>query len=301
MIKKIITGILGYPKIVAFQPIAYCTLNCDYCILKDLNFGKKSDKTVMRFDEFKKIIDDISWWCYRIVFSGGEPLLNRELWRMLDYAREKNIETTVATNAQFIKNNVINLTTHPPDKLIVAWEHASKTYKFPVDDIKKIKSLRRKKPEIILRKVLTKQNIDRFHEFYMIAKDVADYTEVKALGLWSEGSEEYFKLMIDKYLLTRDEHPISRYDIIDGKIIYQRKPGQCPAVDKPHVSIKADGSIRPCWYLMRPDPVGNAITQNLSKVWFTYRNLRRTMKYGTKWEACNRCLGIGATSIKGSI
>ena len=288
--KKIIRIILGYPKTVSIQPIAYCTLDCEFCILKELNFGKKSDKTIMYSTEFAKITRDIYWWVDRIVFSGGEPLLNKDLGLMLSYARSYKVKTIVVTNAQFIKDRLSDLIASPPDQLIIAYEPPSEKYKDQSEHIKYLKENRYGLPEIILRMVLTKKNVDRVDEFKRTAKEIADHGELKSFGIWPEGNEEYLKLMEEEYYI---DHEIARYKLKDGKIVFPRKPGKCTAINiDRHLSIKVDGSVLPCWYLTKPEPVGNAIKDNVSKFWFSkkYRARRKLMKYGQAEVECERCL-----------
>ena len=82
----------------------------------------------MTFDEFKKIIDDVKWFLTDIQFSGGEPLLNPDIFKMFRYCRENNIYTLLATNAILLghKNNIEKIIKDPPDKILVAFESVDK-------------------------------------------------------------------------------------------------------------------------------------------------------------------------------
>ncbi|GAG40134.1 unnamed protein product, partial [marine sediment metagenome] len=137
----------------------------------------------MSFLGFVQSLKGIRWWVDTIVFSGGEPLLNKNLGVMLTYARDYGIKTIVATNAQFLEGRLDSLIMDPPDKLIVAYEPPSKGFKDQSDNIRFLKEARVSgKPEIILRMVVTKKNVHKIDEFKKIANEIADSWDLKSLG-----------------------------------------------------------------------------------------------------------------------
>ncbi len=53
----------------------------------------------MCLDDFKKIIDQLKDYLYEILLFGfGEPLLHKDIYRMIKYATENNIRTVLSSN-----------------------------------------------------------------------------------------------------------------------------------------------------------------------------------------------------------
>jgi len=304
----------GYPRVIGFEPISRCILNCEFCMLKDLETWKYRRKTRMEFEEFKKIIDDIAFFTTDIQFSGGEPLLNKDIFRMFRYAREKNIYTVLATNAQLLgyRNNLEDIMENPPDKMLIAYESVDKeTYEairrkgkhdVLVNNIQALieekKRRKQKYPIIILQMVLTKKNMHQVELFWKSVKALgADYGSVKALGVWPEGSPEYERKMAEEYLVPHSENPISRHEVDEnGNVVWFREVGQCPAVR--HCFIGSGGEVYPCWYIVIKMPTfGNAVDDNFVDIWNSeaYREYRDKMLNDWAHPLCHKCIGVGAT------
>jgi hypothetical protein len=72
-------------------PFSYsCNLNCNYCWLPK---RKKSD---MSLEKIKKCIEEIE--TDRIVFSGGEPTVRKDLFEMIKFVKKNGKSTALLTN-----------------------------------------------------------------------------------------------------------------------------------------------------------------------------------------------------------
>lgn len=116
------------PTVIAFEPISRCFLEYEFCILKELKTYEVRKKFKMDFSEFKKIIDDVSYFTTDIQFSGGEPLLNnKDIFDMIKYAEEKQINTLFVSNAQLLTDeNIEKLLDAQPSKMLLAYEAPDK-------------------------------------------------------------------------------------------------------------------------------------------------------------------------------
>ncbi|MCP4367451.1 MAG: radical SAM protein [Deltaproteobacteria bacterium] len=323
--KKYLQYRYSMPYTIAFEPISHCVLNCEFCILQELKWWKYRKKARMTLDEFKKILDDISWFTTDIQFSGGEPILNPDIFRMLRYCREQNIYTLLPTNGILLnhKNNIEDILRDPPDKLLLAYESVSQDNyerirrkandsrgdfdKF-MSNIQSLIAAKKKSgqkyPIIILQMVLTKKNQHEVELFWKSVKELeADYGSIKALGIWPEGNPEYDKKMIEEYIVPLSENPISRHDIDqNGNVTFLRKPGQCPAIK--HCYIGSGGEVIPCWYIIvKTKVMGNALEQNFVDIWNStdYKEYRQKMLHEWANSLCHRCIGIGATGQKKAV
>jgi MoaA/NifB/PqqE/SkfB family radical SAM enzyme len=72
-------------------------LNCLHCPTGKRLPGRQ--KGFLTFHSFKRIIDELSQYIYVVdLFNWGEPLLNREIFKIIDYAKNSNICTNIHSN-----------------------------------------------------------------------------------------------------------------------------------------------------------------------------------------------------------
>lgn len=92
----------SHPVTLSIEPTNICNLRCYLCPTGEGRKGR--EKGVMSFENFKKIIDEIGDYLYHITFNNwGEPLLNRDIYRMVKYAHDKKISTSIASNFTLFK------------------------------------------------------------------------------------------------------------------------------------------------------------------------------------------------------
>jgi len=101
---------LSTPWVIFVDPSDICNFNCRFCPSGDLELMRKVGRkiTVMDFDLYKKVIDDICDFDKPIkvlrLYKDGEPLLNARFADMVKYAKDsgcaERIDTT--TNASML-------------------------------------------------------------------------------------------------------------------------------------------------------------------------------------------------------
>lgn len=114
MLSKVIP--LDTPYTITFFPIYACNFKCNYCIhsLSELKKKNLSDKIAMDFKLYKKCIDDISIFPQKIRvihFIGyGEPLLHKDIAKMVEYAVKKNVadKVDIVTNGVLLNDKLSN-------------------------------------------------------------------------------------------------------------------------------------------------------------------------------------------------
>ncbi|MFH1551574.1 MAG: radical SAM protein [bacterium] len=102
-LKKIKPKIL--PKEVMIEVTSQCNFNCQFCF-NQASFAKngRQDKEMSK-DFIKKIIDNLKKNNVSFVrFTGGEPLLRKDIFELMDYAKSKDLEVRMNTNAYLIKD-----------------------------------------------------------------------------------------------------------------------------------------------------------------------------------------------------
>ncbi len=92
---------LDTPYSITFFPIYACNFKCNYCLhaLNKEDRGHISDVVSMNFELYKKCIDDIATFPRKVKaihFAGlGEPLLHKDIAKMVAYAVEKEVANVV--------------------------------------------------------------------------------------------------------------------------------------------------------------------------------------------------------------
>ncbi len=87
----------AHPFILHVELTNVCNLKCPYCLTgNETNLQKKG---YLDYEGFKKIVDDLKEYLILVRLDGvGESLLNRDFFRMVEYASRNNIVTAVSTN-----------------------------------------------------------------------------------------------------------------------------------------------------------------------------------------------------------
>lgn len=86
-----------YPSKISIESGNLCNLRCPLCPTGQQD--KSAQKGFISFDVFKKVIDEIGQSLTLIrLYNWGEPLLNKDLQRMIHYAKERCIDIKISTN-----------------------------------------------------------------------------------------------------------------------------------------------------------------------------------------------------------
>jgi radical SAM protein with 4Fe4S-binding SPASM domain len=88
------------------EPTNTCNLRCTFCFVTD---GMTRDGGFMDFNIFKKIIDDCTDLEHLCMHNWGEPLLHKDIFRMIEYAKNKGVNYVVMnTNGTLLTDKMIN-------------------------------------------------------------------------------------------------------------------------------------------------------------------------------------------------
>jgi MoaA/NifB/PqqE/SkfB family radical SAM enzyme len=170
-----------YPLLVDAELASICNLKCPMCYTITDEFRKKVNVTLMDFELYKTIIDEISGKVPALRLSlRGEPSLHPRFVECIQYAKDKGIkEVSFLTNGSRLSEDFIlkimdagaDWITLSVDGLDEVYERIRKPLKFretlqKLIDIKKIKDkLDRHKPVIKIQSVwpAIRNNAERFY------------------------------------------------------------------------------------------------------------------------------------------
>lgn len=101
---------LRYSKEGHIRPIVIwnctrrCNLKCIHCYSDSFNKNYEGELTK---EEARRFIEDIAaFGAPVLLFSGGEPLLRKDIFELATYAKEKGLRTVISTNGTLIKRNL---------------------------------------------------------------------------------------------------------------------------------------------------------------------------------------------------
>jgi len=176
-----ICPILDLPWEVMIEVTSHCNFKCKFCF-NQISFAK-DNREIKEFSTayLKKIIDNIAKTGIKIIrFTGGEPLLRKDIFNLLKYAKDKKLEVRLNTNASLISQRTVKKFKNVLDNVLIPIESYSDKeeskitgYKHSLKKkIEAIKLLKKEKiPVVRAGTVATKENILNFDK---IAKLISE-------------------------------------------------------------------------------------------------------------------------------
>ena len=114
------------PLFLSVEVTNYCNLHCPECPV-GIRKIPKQEKASFDFLLFKNLINELKPTLQHVIlYFQGEPLINKELPKLIEYAHKANIYTSTSTNGQFLTNDDAKLLVLSGlDKLIVSVDGAT--------------------------------------------------------------------------------------------------------------------------------------------------------------------------------
>lgn len=196
---------LTYPQEFQIEPTNLCNFRCPLCS----NNSSKRKKGVLSFDKFKQIINNLGVKVKLLNLTlDGEPLLNKDIFKMVKYARGKKISKIILfTNGSTLhKFSYDKILESGLSSLTISFDGATKRtfehYRVGGDFNKIFKNakdlchekIRRQKlnpnkeyPLICLQFLVMKHNEHEIEKMKQIAKDILkpDKLLLKSTALWT--------------------------------------------------------------------------------------------------------------------
>jgi radical SAM protein with 4Fe4S-binding SPASM domain len=318
MIKKITKKILGFLLKMPFWPVRFyyfgfngrvaieptnnCNLTCRLCPTWQY---MKRPRGVMRLEEFKKIIDQNKGIFKRInMIFAGEPLLNKDVFKMAKYAEEQRIEVLISTNTTLFDSGKIGeMLDSGLSHLVVCLDGATKetheqyrrgsNFEQIKENIRKICQLKRErgyvKPYITLQFLVMKQNEHEINDIIKLAKSLGvDAISLKSLSLGSFVDLDK-KIKLAEENLPKDDR-YSRFKFKNGVLKEKSKPRICSWMRQALIFWNGDVSL--CCYDINGELIiGNAFKDNGFKEILKSKKYReyRKMAIQRKHKLCQNC------------
>ncbi len=291
----------AYPTHLQIEPTTNCNLKCPLC-----NVVTDTDRPMgeLSLDRFRKIIDEIADYLLLLQLWGWRaPLMNRDIFSMIKYAKSKGIKVITSTNGHFLEQVEIldMLLNSGLDYLIFALDGLDsktyQTYRAGGDLDRAVKGLhalvRRKKqrdvsrPFINLRMLLSRDNENQIDRMKMFAKETGvDYFSLITMSPINSDRGEW-----KKRLPLNPEYCRAEFDK-DGEMI--KKKNRCKRLWN-HPFIYHNGAVYSCEYHTSSEPpLGNFFDNGQAgfrQVWFgkSYNQFRTDFADSRKSAKCMHC------------
>jgi radical SAM protein with 4Fe4S-binding SPASM domain len=284
------------------EPTNYCNLKCPLCPAGQGLIKRKREN--MSFSDFKKILDKMGDQIIHLrLWNWGEPLLNKELPKMIRYAKSKKIFVNTSVNGFFLDNRIIEeLVRSGLDQLIVSLDGASeKTYnKYRkngnfnkvISALKKASELKKRlninHPEIKVHFIIMKHNEHEVKNMVKLARRIGvDTLYFKTVGVMHPS----FKKVIKKYMPENPE--FRRYASLDIKPL--KLAGKVCKYLWKEITVNVDGSVVTCCRDAYGKYVfGNLKNENLDKIWNNQKMInfrKQILKNKNDIDVCKFCSG----------
>ena len=290
---------LKTPFVVQIFPIYACNFTCEYCFhaVPRENRGFVSDWPVMKYDLYKKCIDELALFDDRLKvlrFVGmGEPLLHKNIAEMISYAVAKN----VALRVELLTNGSL-LTKKMSDALIDA---GLSRMVISLQGISKDKYSKISKVEIDFENFV--RNIEYF---YSHKSNTHLYVKIVDYALDDVGSEQkFYDIFGDICDSIAVENAVPIMPGVDYEKVLKEPGGSSTQFGLPvspiqvcpqpffTMQINPDGKVVPCYQISYPGIMGDANHQTIQQIWNggTYLGFRRAMLDGRDNvnDVCAQC------------
>lgn len=265
------TKLSYYPIHLDVETTSICNLDCPMCPYPEMVIKKGN----MTFDLFQHIIDQCDGKVFDVLLHMyGEPLVNKEIFRMIAYAKRKGVRvTSMSTNLTLLtRDKSKQLIEAGLDKITLSFDGTDKetfekvrlgaNYEKCLENLMGFlevkQQMKSRFPFTVLQIIQMKETEPGLKEFVARFKDLpsVDLLKVKSFDTWA-GQIEH----------RTEEMKPSTYDRND--VNDSRKP--CPLLWY-YMSIRWDGRVVPCCRdYDNHEILGDITKESLMEVWNSKR------------------------------
>jgi MoaA/NifB/PqqE/SkfB family radical SAM enzyme len=194
----------GFPIHLDIESSNACNLKCPFCATTS-HFWGPSQAGLLDFELFKKVVDEgaVNGLCAIKLSLRGEPLINKEITKMVRYAKRKGIiDVYFNTNGMLLTGDISSqLIDAGLDRISISFEGIDKTsyekyrpgatYETVIDNVKRLVAMRKEKgvnnPQIRVQTVMLPELKPTFDHYVNFWKNEVGADEVSYLDARNEG------------------------------------------------------------------------------------------------------------------
>jgi len=291
--------IWGMPSAFSFEPTTNCNLRCPECPSGLRKFTRPIGDS--NFAMYQKIVSEASKHAfYLTLYFQGEPFLNPDLFKMIRFAKRRNLYTSTSTNAHYLdQENTVKIIRSGLDRITISLDGLTQeTYskyrvggnlKTVLSGIKNLvtakKELHSSSPFIIIQYLAFSHNEHEIDEIKMLGKSLGvNEVKIKSAQIYAPDSSD---------LIPKNEK-LSRYKKnANGKYeIKSKMANSCSRLWSSPV-ITQDGQMIPCCFDKDAQhTLGKLNGQSLKTIWNgeTYNQFRKQVFTNrAEIDICKNC------------
>ena len=290
-----------------------CNLTCPTCPLGTDQAYQGYSKADISYDQFKKIVDQIPSLVYLTLQGVGEPLLNKDIMKMIQYCTGRGIATYINTNGTVLTENKskelieaglsnLSISINSFDEKVFSETRSGASIKKITENIKKFieikKTLNKKRPVVSFRAILMKETepymedlIFKSEELRIDVLYIQLFMSIVAEKSLMESSLKPNEIKIFCEKLEGWKHKVKMQIITESFGNSSNNLGQC---NLPWFSpnVTAEGFVTPCCTISNPSVLnmGNVFETSFEKIWNSdkFVEFRETF-YKKQPKACIGC------------
>jgi MoaA/NifB/PqqE/SkfB family radical SAM enzyme len=269
------------PYLLIIDACNFCNLKCPLCPTGLNDLGRQ--QSMLSFEHFQKYFDPLSPWLFEAyLHNWGESLLNKQVYRMIEYAQQRNVGTNLSSN--FVKvssQDIDNILDSGLEYLVISLDGTSQetygkyriggNYEQVIENLSELirrrDRLKKKTPVIEWQFIVMKQNEHQVGEAEVLAKKLGvDLLRFIPVGMPYEVTNR--KEVADKwYPATVSGRNSSDHE--EQQFGQAGKPGPCFYLYRSMV-INSDGGVSPCCVVYRKNRDFADLNQaeiDIRKIW----------------------------------
>jgi MoaA/NifB/PqqE/SkfB family radical SAM enzyme len=276
------TKVRGKPLVVKIEPTNLCNFHCPGCWTGTGEYP--GAKGTLDYDTYCKMLDQVSWHAYKLIlYMWGEPFINKNIFRMIEYATAKNLAVQISTNMNVFRPEIDapKLVASGLEHMIVALDGVSqevyKTYRVGGRVDKVIQNV-----EAIVAEKKRQGKRDPFIELQYIVFPHNRHEMDRVRELAERLEVDRLTFIESK---TREEAMVK-----DGKPV---EPDDCNSLWL-MACFNFDGSLSPCCDSV-DDSFGNVLEQDFATLWNSEKIIKSRSLFTAKpieggpETKCTRC------------
>jgi MoaA/NifB/PqqE/SkfB family radical SAM enzyme len=268
-------------RILQIEVSRACNLNCRICMRRNL----ESTTGFMSFDKFKEILSSYNF--REVALHGwGEPLLNKDIFKMINYAKRQGLKTSLTTNATLVGENISNILDSGLDDIAFGYYDMNILTR-SIDNVEDLITEKRKRGSKLKTYLDITIHRDNTEEIFAVIKkgheigvDAAVLHRLFNVYNVDKGFKNLSKKEEEELLMR-----IKRVEKeLDFKIYLPKKHTLPCRIVKYTIFVTFDGRVTPCCFLPEyyiGEGVANILRSN------EYLSFLANMK---NHEVCNKCV-----------